>query len=356
MKETIESNQTPLDVKTREFEDFASSLAGRRVFIQTHNFPDPDAIASASGLQALLRHYGIDASLCYKGSIDSIGIKRVIEEYGVPILEYGQIPDMTFDDKIILVDGQKFNANMTDLPGDEVACVDHHPHNSKCEYAYADIRPCGACSSIIARYFRQSGAALDEKTATLLLYGLQMDTDYMRRGVTELDIDAFRELFPLADKAMLRQLAGQAMRERDLRAFGKAIETIRIKDGLALARIPFACEDHLIAQVADFVLQLSEVDTAVVYSKRPDGIKFSARTVLPEAHCGNLLNNCLGAEGGGGGGHPHMAVGFLPREKVPTLYDQGVSWEDSKANAEGFRDHLAERIGAFIKTSLGGVK
>lgn len=319
-----------------------------RVFIQTHNFPDPDAIASAYGLQQLLKTRGLDPYLCYKGSIDNMGIKHVIQAYGIDILEYSQIPDMIFDDKIILVDGQKLNANMTDLPGDEVACIDHHPDNSRCEYAYVDIRPCGACSSIITQYFRDAGIPLDQRTATLLLYGLQKDTDNMTRGVTELDIEAFRQLFPLADSSMLRALGGQSMREQDLRAFGKAIETICIRDRLGVVRIPFACEDHLIAQVADFVLQLSEVDTAIVYSKRPNGIKFSARTVLPHVHCGNLLNACLMPEGGSGGGHPHMAGGFLPREKVPTLYEENQGWEARKMNAAEFRDHLVERIGACV--------
>lgn len=223
-----------------------------RVFIQTHNFPDQDAIASAYGLQRILEHFGIKASLCYKGSIDNMGIKHIIQEYDIPILEYAQIGDMTLDDKIILVDGQKFNANMTDLPGDEVACIDHHPDNDKCEYQYEDIRKCGACASIIAEYFRKLNVPMDKKTATLLLYGLQMDTDFMRRGVTELDIDAFRQLFPMADDAMLRALAGRCMREDDLRAFGTAIETIAMKNRIGVVRIPFACDDYLIGACPKF--------------------------------------------------------------------------------------------------------
>lgn len=319
-----------------------------RVFIQTHNFPDPDAIASAYGLQTFLRNHGINASLCYKGSIDNMAIKHVIQAYDIDILEYGQIADMNFEDKIILVDGQKLNANMTDLPGDEVACIDHHPDNRKCEYSYVDIRPCGACASIITQYFNDAGIPLDQKTATMLLYGLQKDTNNMTWGVTGLDIDAFRTLFPLADGNMLRRLSGQDMREQDLRAFGKAFDTICIRDRLGVVRIPFACEDYLIAQVANFVLQLSEVDTAIVYSKRPNGLKFSARTVLPEVHCGNLLNSCLSSEGGSGGGHPHMAGGFLTRDKVPSLYEENQTWETRKGLAEEFRDHLMEKFNAYI--------
>lgn len=323
-----------------------------RIFIQTHNFPDSDAIASAYGLMRLLEHFGIQATLCYMGRIEDIGIRHIIEQYEIPITEYGHIADMSFSDKIILVDGQKFNTNMTDLPGNEIACIDHHPDNHKCDYAYVDIRDCGACSSIIAEYYRSADVQMDAKTATLLMYGLNIDTNNMQRGVKENDIDAFRQLYPLADQNMLRTLAGRSMLEKDLKAFGTAFETLFVKNRLGIIRIPFACEDYLIAKIADFVLQLAEVDTVVVYSKKPEGLKFSARTILSDIHCGNMLYKCLIAEGGSAGGHPHMAGGFIPRNKIAELYDDNISWQEKKRNAEEFRDHLAKRLEKFLLKSI----
>ena len=48
-------------------EEVIASISTERVFIQTHNFPDPDAIACAYGLSELLKAKGIDAEICYKG-------------------------------------------------------------------------------------------------------------------------------------------------------------------------------------------------------------------------------------------------------------------------------------------------
>lgn len=326
-------------------------LTGSRVFIQSHNFPDQDAVASAYGLQCILRHFGIESNLCYAGSIDNMGIQLIMKEYDIQIQEYAQIKGMTFDDKIILVDGQKFNANMTDLPGGEIACIDHHPTNDKCEYAYRDIRICGACSSIITEYFRLWNVPISKEAATLLLYGLRMDTANFSRGVTELDIKAFEYLFPLADGNMLKKLAGRNLLKEDLRAFGSAIENVALRDGLGVVHIPFKCDDYLIAQIADFILTLAEVDTAVVYSKRDNGLKFSARTLLPYVHCGNMLLSVLKEEGGSGGGHPHMAGGFIPREKLSILYDENLSWEEQKRNINDFINHLTEKFEHFLKKS-----
>ena len=42
----------------RDLKKLVTLCQGHPVYIQTHNFPDPDAIASAYGLQKLLEIYG----------------------------------------------------------------------------------------------------------------------------------------------------------------------------------------------------------------------------------------------------------------------------------------------------------
>lgn len=43
--------------------------------------------------------------------------------------------------------------------GEEVACIDHHPSFVPMEYRYRDIRPTGACATIIARYYQEFASA-----------------------------------------------------------------------------------------------------------------------------------------------------------------------------------------------------
>ena len=42
-----------------DFNQLAALCHGKHIYIQTHNFPDPDAIASAFGLQRLLAQHEI---------------------------------------------------------------------------------------------------------------------------------------------------------------------------------------------------------------------------------------------------------------------------------------------------------
>ena len=54
----------------QHLEHILECIHDKHIFIQTHNFPDPDAIASAYGLKVLLEKKGIGATICYKGRID----------------------------------------------------------------------------------------------------------------------------------------------------------------------------------------------------------------------------------------------------------------------------------------------
>ena len=282
-------------------------LKGKRVFIQGHNFPDADAIASSFGIQTLLKLHGIPSTIIYVGQIEQFNTALMIETLELNLVNLNDIKDMTSDDYVIIVDAQKNNANIFDSPGDEVACIDHHPTFKDANYRYSDIRPeIGACSSIVAKYFLESKTQMDTKTATTLLYGIKMDTKELSRGVSELDIDMFHYLYKKADLALINRLQTKTMELKDLKSFGTAIQNIQVFGNLAIAKIDGSFPDGIIAATSDFILAAEEIDIMVVYSKRPDGIKLSVRSCLPEYNAGEATAIAL-YNLGEGGGHAEMA-------------------------------------------------
>lgn len=287
-------------------------LRGHRVFIQTHNFPDPDAIASAFGMQRFLKHHGMESVICYKGSVDKISVLKMLEQFSIRMYPYEEL-DLKEEDYILLVDGQKYSANLTDIPGEEVACIDHHPTVKPCDYLYQDIRIVGACASLVAEYFYESGTPMDEELASVLLYGIRMDTDSFGRGVRLLDVQMFEYLFPYAKISLVDRMVNDNMELADLRAYGAAIENIRIYGRTGIAYIPFDCQDALIAMISDFILKLDTVTVSVVYAERNGGLKFSVRSEEEGIHAGNLIARAL-AGVGDGGGHFEMAGGYVPAE------------------------------------------
>lgn len=305
--------------KMSDFKELVKLCQGHRVYVQTHNFPDPDAIASAYGMKKLLALYGIESKLCYDGRIDKLSASKLLDAFQMEIYPYADLmQEMKAEDYIICVDTQKHSGNVTDFVGDEVACIDHHPTFVSMEYKYQDIRITGACATLVAEYFARQGQEPDKDTATALLYGIKMDTLQFSRGVTELDIEMFRFLFPFCDHEKLARLERNNMEFADLRAYGAAIESIELYDKTGFSCIPFSCPDALIAILADFILALVEVEVAVVFSYREDGIKLSVRSENPGVHAGNLLHEALTGLGNGGG-HAAMAGGFIPQDKVKEL-------------------------------------
>ena len=299
--------------------DLVALCRNHPVYIQTHNFPDPDAIASAYGLQKLLALYGVESRLCYDGRIDKLSASKMLDAFQIQMSPYEKLrADMLETDPIIYVDTQKHGGNVTDFIGDEVACIDHHPTFIPCEYRYSDIRLAGACSSLIAEYFYKTDTPMNPTVAAALAYGIKIDTADFIRGTTQLDIDMFAYVYKQADKDKITTMYRNTLELRDLQAYGAAIDNIHVRNGVGFACIPFDCPDALIAILSDFILALVEVEVAIVYSYREDGVKFSVRSEDDGIHAGNLVHDAL-EEIGSGGGHAFMAGGLIRREQMEML-------------------------------------
>lgn len=300
---------------TQRLESLLSVLKGHRIFIQTHNFPDPDAIASAYGVQRLLEHFDIKAVIIYSGTVAKTSTAKMLDMIGIEMTDIQQISDLSEKDAIITVDSQTNNSNIAKIDGTVVACIDHHPTVVHYDYKFRDVRICGSCSTLVAGYFFENDLPVDKSTATALMYGLRMDTEDLKRGMTEQDVEIFAKLFPLADHEKLKTLARQQMDFADLKAYTMALSNIKVFGDIGFSFIDSEASDGLIASVCDFMLTLVEVQFAIAYSYRGNGLKFSVRSSIEYLDAGTITTNAL--EGiGTGGGHSTMAGGYLPFESI----------------------------------------
>lgn len=303
-----------------DFEKLAEYVRGRRVFVQTHNYPDADALASAFGVQTLLGTFGIEASIIYVGKIDKFNTQQMIKLLGIELVPAEQA-DLRDEDMIILVDSQKYNSNIRDMTGDEIACIDHHQILHEPEYAFCDIREdVGACSSIVAEYLIKYDVAVSKELATALLYGIKMDTADLVRGVCELDVDMFYFLYKRSNIDLISKIQLNTMEFNDLTSYAQAIEGVRVFDNIGIARLDGYCPDALIASISDFMLSLIEIEITVVYNMRQDGAKFSMRSEVEWCNAAVVIGALLDGLGSGGG-HATMAGGFVPLENIGVEFD-----------------------------------
>jgi nanoRNase/pAp phosphatase (c-di-AMP/oligoRNAs hydrolase) len=286
------------------------------VFIQPHNVPDPDAIAASFGLQYLLSTRGIKTVIVYENEVEKANSLKMLELFGIEMMPASQVATMGEEDWTVLVDVQKFNSNVTDLITDEVACIDHHELNGKeGDHKFTDLRPdVGACSSIMADYFVENNIDIPRKVATALLYGIFMDTSDLTRGVSELDINMFYQLYGHSDISLITELKGNQISKADLDDYARAFQTVEIYDEMGFLCLD-NCNDSLLGAAGDIVLSIAGVNIVVAYSPRPEGIKFSLRSIEPRVSAEEMVKAVL-KDLGFGGGHKSMAGGFLPSENM----------------------------------------
>lgn len=294
-----------------KLEELIQCIENPHVYVQMHNYPDQDALASAMGLQALLNSRGKQATIIYHGIIDKDNTLKMIELLNIKIRP---VEELVFkeEDEIIIVDGQKGNINMQDVIGKEIACIDHHHVQNTEHYRFYDIRSdVGACSSIIASYFIENEIPMTLDIATALIYGLKMDTSQLSRGVSNLDITMFGYLFQKSDYIKIRTFETSSLRITDLASYQQAISDLEVFGNIAVSNIGNDCPEAIIGSVSDFLLTLSEVEFTIIYSYRAGGIKFSLRSTLPSIDASEIIRQALFGLGDGGG-HSDMAAGFIP--------------------------------------------
>jgi nanoRNase/pAp phosphatase (c-di-AMP/oligoRNAs hydrolase) len=286
------------------------------VFLQPHNVPDPDAIASCGGLRFLLAQRGVQSAIVYDREMEKLDSVMMLQVFDIEMKLASQAATLGAEDWAVLVDGQKNAGNLTDLPTQEVAVIDHHEFRGDQDCRYVDVRPeVGACSSIIAEYFFESGIEPPRKLATALLFGIMKDTDGLTRGVADLDIDMFYKLYRHADMSLIKRLSGSQITMRDLASYARAFDSVEVYGNIGFMRLDCP-DDSLLGAASDIVLSLDTVEIVLAYSVRPAGIKFSARSENARVKANGLVRFVL--EGVGfGGGHDHMAGGFMPAEKIP---------------------------------------
>ncbi len=299
----------------------------KQVFIHTHDFPDPDAFASAYGLAELLRHFGIDSIICYGGVIERASLIQMLKVFNIKASPRTDYENEFFNAVNILVDSQLNNANLVFKCGDDVYCIDHHPVFSEANYVWKDIRQVGACASIIISYYKEAGVVMSKDVASALCYGLKMDTNDFNRGCTKFDVQMFDEVFEYADYEQVTYINQNQLELDDFKAFKAAINNIKTSGEFGFAYIPFQCPSTLVAIISDFLLSTKEVKISVVYSKLEDVVKFSIRSEDSNIHAGNLIRLAL-QDIGNGGGHPTMAGGIIYKkylDEIDNLEDTVVS-------------------------------
>ena len=282
----------------------------KKILILPHDNPDPDSLASAAALCALIKHRIRKSPVIGLGGIIGRSENRALAAtLDIPLVPVEHIfPN--FMGGVILVDTQPRRANNS-LPDHiiPVAVIDHHPDwGANAAVPFVDLRePYGATSTIVTEYLEEGEIPFDPRIATALFYGISSETQYLGREATSADIMACQFLYPYVDKRLLGEIQSPSLRRGYFRLIGQAMYNTMLYDDIVVTILDDVPYPDAVAEVADLLLRLDEAQWAVCFAFYEGFLYVSLRTRAPDATAGLLLASLLPS--GMAGGHGMAAGG-----------------------------------------------
>jgi len=298
--------------------------------------PDPDGIASAYALRALLGRKSPTAPFISFGEVTRPENRAMVQALGIQV-RVVTLDELDDYDGLALVDvqptvfGEEIPARVRSVD----VVIDHHPERTGYDSVIRDIRTSyGATATILTEYLRADGAEVRAKLATALVYGIKTDTQLLGRDATRADVTAFAYLHSLHSPALLRRIERPALPHAALRALGKALATTRVEEGIHLLVLGRVRED-VIPQVADMGLQAEGAEWAIAAGIVGSDLVFSVRNVGYVRAAGEVVRAVV--EGlGVGGGHRSMAKGIIPLKAFRKVYGSATREQIRKALHDAF--------------------
>ena len=144
--------------------------------------------------------------------------------------------------------------------------------------------------------------------------------EYQLDGVTQVqvapksaEIAAAQFLYPYTNKRRLAKIENARVPQVYFRAFRDAIERAVIYDRVVISILPEVQYPDMVAEVADFLLRLDDVEWACAIGTYNQNLHVSLRTTEREVNAGDILQRVLGSDSAGG--HDMTAGGRVPVPK-----------------------------------------
>ena len=294
-------------------DEIARVLKGKKkIVIFIHNNPDPDAIASAWGMQYLLRKLlKTENRIVYGGLIGRAENKVMVKLLKIKL---SHLPNIGLSNKngFILVDTQPGMGNNSLPPQiDPSLVIDHHPLQKKQKSILVDIREdVGSTATIITEYLVTNGFKIPKNLATALFYGIGSETLGLSVKTKKLDKQYYRLLFPKINQFLLSKIQHPKRDREFFLHLKKALVNTCLFKNIILINIGRVDNPDLISEFCSFFLRYYKATWALSFGEVGERLIFSIRTDNRRAQAGRIAQKIVGSKGSGGG-HEMSAGGWL---------------------------------------------
>ena len=283
------------------------------MLILTHDYPDPDALASAFALQYLAQtSFGIPSRIVYGGELGRTENRVMAKLLRIPA---HRLPPglLKHSRNVALVDTQPdFDNNPFPRGRRATLVIDQHPSRVAPEADLAIIDPaCGATCAIVAQALLAQGAVLTERVATALAYGILTDTQEFYRARRADVIQTYLQILPHADMRDLALIQNPTRTRRFFSTVAKGIREATLYGHLLVTHLGAVEAPDLVSQVAEFLVAYRGAVWCLATGRYKGRLHASLRTSRNDAPAGAVLRDVFD-DPRQAGGHGPIAGGSCP--------------------------------------------
>jgi len=306
----------------KRLEELRAALPPKgRVLIIPHDYPDPDALASAAAAHLLLdKHFGLHSRIVFTGMVSRAENREMLRHFRYKWQLLGQVRATKHRIPCIYVDTKPRAGNVT-MPsfGKPVAVFDHHPLTRRNPLGgiFVDVRAgAGASVTILNEYLVAAGIAVPKWLAAVMAYGIATETLDLSRNCTPEDMQAYTALLSRANMSILGEIRHASLPPTYYAQLQEAIANAQVYGRVAWTHLRAVAQPEIVAEVADLLARMERTTWSFCTAWQGDALLISLRSSQKGARCGQLLKRVVRRQGSAGG-HHWMAAGALNMEGVP---------------------------------------
>lgn len=312
----------------RKITEFMRLAKNRRLLIQTHDIPDPDAIASGEAFRLIAVHFGMKATLVANGLPQRRENKTLLQECLITLkpLDSVVIRD-TSRYAWVYIDCLPYGGNVTmhpAAPGDLCMAIDHHGHHhlsqEQASNPFLVVEPdAGATATLLGEVLIEMGIPFTARLASAISYAIISDTQDFSRGASKTDLEVYASIFPHTDQRIISRIRNARKSRRYFRTVHKCLECALTCRNITWTWLGEVESGEIVAEMADFILSLENITWSLALGHTKDRMFLSMRSSSPTASCAKAIRRLVPFSPFTVGGHDLFAGGFIPIDHVEDI-------------------------------------
>jgi nanoRNase/pAp phosphatase (c-di-AMP/oligoRNAs hydrolase) len=277
------------------------------LLILPHDFPDPDALSAAFGLQYLAQQrFGIESRIAFGGVIGRVENRAMVKLLRIPVHPLRRT-DFKRYKQVALVDTQPaFRNNPFPKKRRATLIIDQHVSVEPPNAELSLVDPgCGATCVIIAQALLLAAMEIPARLATALAYGILSDTLDLYRATRPDVVETYLSVLHHSDMRALARIQNPPQSRSHFVTLSRCVREAVVRQRLIVSHLGAVQAPEIVAQMAEYLLTYDRVSWAFCSGRYKRRLHFSLRTSRTDAQAGEVLRDIVDNRKTAGG---HRAI------------------------------------------------